>query len=840
MSEIILNLNKPLLLTKRTILKKSIYVFLFSIFSVGVFAQTAQIKGIVLSATDKPIENVSVQVKNKEVFTNANGFYFIEVEANQPISIHFFSEHYQPVTYHEELKENQSLELNIRLNEASSEQLKELVIDQDLKKRFEGTTIISPDVIRRIPGANAGVENILKTLPGVYSNNELSTQYAVRGGNYDENLVYVNEIEVYRPFLIRSGQQEGLSFTNTSMTDKVDFSSGGFQSKYGDKMSSVLDITYRKPKEFGGQLEASILGAGLTVDLASKNQKWNAITGFRYRNNALLVKSQDVEVDYKPRYLDVQSLISFQPSAKWEWSLLLNASKNVYEYTPEVKRTKFGSFVSGEVKEMSVFYEGSEIDRYQTLFGALKGVFKPNLDNSYKLIASAYHTKEEEYYDIWGQYAMGDVSKDLGGNAGEVEYTVGLGSQLNHGRNNYDALIVSAELKGQHKIETNEIEWGVRYVSEDIRDRLVEWEMVDSAGFSLAHPYFSTPNNQPYEPYEGQLLPYQSVRATNFVKINRLNGYAQWSKRGAIGEHETFFNVGVRAHYWNVDAEGYEVSKNQVTVSPRAQFAIKPNWEADMVFRLSGGLYHQPPSYRELRAMDGSINPNVKAQQSIHVVLANDYSFKIKSTPFKLFTELYYKNLTNVNTYTLENVRIRYRADNNAEAYVYGADVRLNGEIVPGIESWLSVGYLKTEENYNDRGFIARPTDQRLKLGLMFQDYMPTIPNLKLYLNLVYNTPLPGGSPSYVDPYDYQIRLKNYMRTDAGFSYIFKDQTFNSDKKWLKPFDEVALGFEIYNLFNNENAITNTWVRDVYSKVMYAIPNRMTMRTFNLKLNMRW
>lgn len=818
-------------------LKKSISILSFSLLSAFGFAQTAQIKGIVLNEQNLPIQNVLVQAQNNQVYTNSNGFYFIEVTPGEQVTIQFHAETYQSVTYTETITENQSFELNIRMGDAT-EQLKEIVIDKNLKQRFEGTTIIAPDVIRRIPGANAGVENILKTLPGVYSNNELSTQYAVRGGNYDENLIYVNEIEVYRPFLIRSGQQEGLSFTNTSMTSKVDFSSGGYQSKYGDKMSSVLDITYRKPNKFGGQLDASILGGGLTVDLASKNQKWSAITGVRYRNNALLVKSQDVEIDYKPRYLDAQSLITFQPSAKWEWSLLLNASKNIYEYTPQVKRTKFGTI--NDAKEMAVYYQGSEIDQYQTYFGALKGVFKPNLENSYKVIASAYHTKEEEYYDIWGNYEMGNVSGDLGGNAGEVEYSVGLGSQLNHGRNNYDALIVSAEVKGQHKRDENEIEWGVRYVSEDIRDRLVEWEVVDSAGFSLAHPHFSTPNNQPYEPYTAELLPYQNVRATNFVKINRLNGFAQWSKRGAIGEHETFVNIGVRSHYWNVAAEGYETSKGQATISPRAQFAIKPNWDADMVFRLSGGMYHQPPSYRELRAMDGTINPDVKAQQSIHVVLSNDYSFKIKNTPFKLFTELYYKNLTNVNTYTLENVRIRYRADNNAEAYVYGADVRLNGEIVPGIESWFSLGYLKTEENYNHRGFIARPTDQRLKLGMMFQDYMPAIPNLKLYLNMVYNTGLPGGSPSYVDSYDYQMRLKDYMRADAGFSYIFKDPTFTSNKKWLQPFEEVSVGFEIYNLFNNENAITNTWVRDVYSKVMYAIPNRMTMRTFNLKLNMRW
>ena len=819
-------------------MKRSFFVFLFSICWLYQYAQSAQIKGIVLNANDQPLENVIVQVKDIQVKTNPNGFYVMEVAAEEELSIQFHLEHYQSVTYEERLRRNQSLELNVRLQDAT-EQLQVLIIDKTIRQRFEGTTIITPDVIRRIPGANAGVENILKTFPGVYSNNELSTQYAVRGGNYDENLVYVNEIEVYRPFLIRSGQQEGLSFTNTSMIEKVDFSSGGYQAKYGDKMSSVLDITYRRPKQFGGQLDASILGGGLTIDLASKDQKWSAITGFRYRNNALLVKSQDVEVDYKPRYLDVQSLISFQPSNKWEWSMLLNASKNVYEYIPEVKRTKFGSILDTP-KEMFVYYQGSEMDQYQTLFGALKGIFKPDFNNSYKLIASAYHTREEEYYDIWGQYAMGDVSTDLGGNVGEVEHTIGLGSQLNHGRNNYDALIFSAEMKGQHKIENNEIEWGVRYVSEDIRDRLVEWEMVDSAGFSLAYPHFATPNDQPYEPYHGALLPYQSVRATNFVNIYRLNGFVQWNRNGAIGTHETFFNIGLRAHTWSVNAEGYEASENHFVFSPRAQFAIKPDWNADMVFRISAGVYHQPPSFREIRAMDGSLNPNVKAQQAIHLVLANDYSFMIKKTPFKLITEVYYKDLSNVNTYTLENVRIRYRADNNAQAYVYGVDVRVNGEIVPGVDSWLSIGYLKTEENFNDQGFIARPTDQRLKLGMLFQDYMPAIPNLKLYLNQVYNTGLPGGSPSYVDPYDYQMRLQNYMRSDAGFSYIFKDATFDSNKKWLQPFEEVAIGFEIYNLFNNENAITNTWVRDVYSKVMYAIPNRMTMRTFNLKLNVKW
>lgn len=356
-------------------MKQKFYIPIFLIATSFAFAQTAQIKGVVLNEHNVPVSNVTVSAQDKQVATNANGFYVIDLLPSQNISIQFKADQYQPVTYIETLTENQSLELNIRLTDAT-EQLQEIIINQDLRKRFEGTTIISPDVIRKIPGANAGVENIVKLLPGVYSNNELSTQYAVRGGNYDENLVYVNEIEVYRPFLIRSGQQEGLSFTNTSMTEKVDFSSGGYQAKYGDKMSSVLDITYRKPTKFGGQIDANILGAGATVDLVSKNNKWTAVTGVRYRNNALLVKSQDVDVDYKPRYLDAQSLITFQPSAKWEWSLLLNASRNVYEYTPQLKRTKFGTIQ--DAKEMTVYYQGTEIDEYQTYFGALKSVYKPN------------------------------------------------------------------------------------------------------------------------------------------------------------------------------------------------------------------------------------------------------------------------------------------------------------------------------------------------------------------------------------------------------------------------------------------------------------------------------
>jgi len=454
-----------------------------------------------------------------------------------------------------------------------------------------------------------------------------------------------------------------------------------------------------------------------------------------------------------------------------------------------------------------------------------------------KFIASTYHTQEQEHYDILAQYRLGEVDSNIGSETfGDVVFTRGVGSQLNHARNNLDALIFNAEVKGFHEVsEKSQVEWGIKYTREDIRDRIVEWEVIDSAGFSLPNPELDYINDQPYNPYTGPLAPFQSVRATNFTVINRFSGYAQWNYRGKIGSHQYWLNAGIRGHQWQV-LDRNEDGKSQVVFSPRTQFALKPNWQKDMVFRFSLGMYHQPPFYRELRGNDGVVNPNVKAQQSVHLVLSNDYSFKLWDRPFKLISEAYYKHFTDVNTYTIDNVRIRYQANNDAEAYAYGFDARLNGEFVPGTESWFSFGYLKTEENQDGKGFIARPTDQRLKFGILFQDYMPNIPNVKLYLNLVYNTGLPGGSPAYADPYEYQLRLNDYRRADAGFSYVFKDESLTSSKKWLKSFSEFSLGFEIFNLFNNQNAITNTWVRDVYTKTQYGIPNYMTTRVFNLKL----
>ncbi|OOB81995.1 TonB-dependent receptor [Flavobacterium columnare] len=797
----------------------------------------ARVKGIVLDEDNNPVEGVNVSFQQKNSKTNENGFYQLAIPSKVKSNLKFTHLSLKTAVISLELNPNEDYEFNVVLK-STMEQLGEIVISNSNKKRVEGITTLSPKAIRLIPGANSGVENILKSLPGVNSNNELSTQYAVRGGNYDENLVYVNEIEVYRPFLIRSGQQEGLSFTNTDLIQHVDFSSGGFQAKYGDKLSSVLDITYRKPTKFAASLEASFLGGSVSMDNVSKDQKWNAVTGIRYRDNSLLVKSQETQTNFKPRFADLQTYITFTPNLKWQLGFLGNVSQNKYDYRPFSRQTNFGSLQ--EPLALLVQYEGVEKDAYTTTFGAIKAHYKINDNSNLKWINSIYHTIEQEYYDIMAEYKLGEINSNLGDSSfGNVEYARGIGSQLTHARNDLDALIVNTELKGNHKIKENQIDWGFKYTHESIRDRIREWEVIDSAGFLLNPPKIFPKKVQPYTPYIGPLVPYTSIRVVNYTNINRFSAYFQWNKRLKWREYELFINAGVRTQSWKV-IDILKKGNSQITFSPRVQFAIKPNWRTDMLFRISGGWYHQPPFYRELRDSLGEVKPNIKAQESTHIVLGHDFSFKMWKRPFKLVTELYYKDMNNVNPYTIDNVRIRYKAINNAEAYAKGIDVRMNGEFIPGTESWLSFGYMDTQESIEGKGYIPRPTDQRLKFGALFQDYVPNIPALKMYLNLVYNTGLPGGSPSYANPYEYQSRLRDYRRADIGFSYVFTDRARAKEKdNWLRHFKELALGMEIFNMFDNQNSITNTWVRDVYTKNQYGVPNYLTTRVFSIKLNVK-
>jgi hypothetical protein len=797
--------------------------------------KTTILKGTVKNSQKEVIEEVSIKFGNTGTATDVDGNYSIRIPLNQEITLVFSHVSYK--TFTEKITANNRTVIRFSPTLLLKTEKLDEVIVKDIKKEAAGLISIDIKKAQNIVGPNAGVENVLMTLPGVNNNNGLSTQYNVRGGNFDENLVYVNGIEVYRPFLIRSGQQEGLSFINTNMVRNIDFSAGGFQAKYGDKLSSVLDITYRKPTETATSVDASFLGASVTFEGNFLNDKLSTITGIRYRDNSLFVNSKQIETNFRPRFTDVQTYLSYEFSEKFELNFLGNFSLNNYNYQPISRRTRFGTVANP--LELIVFYTGEEQNNYLTLFGALSADYEVNENFTLTGTTSRYNTQEEEHFDIAAQYNLGEVDANIGSeNFGEVEFSQGIGSQLNHVRNDLDALITNVQIRGTIKQEDIQWNFGVKYQKEDIKDRIREWEIIDSLGFVIRPP-FSPSNNQPYEPFEGEITPFQSIRKDNNVAINRVSGFLQFNKRAVWNDHDIWYNVGVRAHNWAVTGNGI-VSKNQFIVSPRGQFAIKPNWEKDMLFRVSGGFYSQPPSYRELRDFDGNVNVDVKAQKSIHFVSGMDYSFTMWERPFKLTTEVYYKDLSDVNSYTIDNVRIRYRADNVTQAYAYGLDLRLNGEFVPGSESWVSIGYLKTEENINNRGYIARPSDQRIKFGILFQDYVPNLPDLKAYLNLVYNSGVPGGAPAYSDPYNFQNRLRDYRRADLGVSYIFADANKQFSSGWLSQFKELSAGLELFNMFDIQNAITNTWVRDVYSKTQFGIPNFMTGRVLNFKVAMKF
>lgn len=806
---------------------------------VVLMAQTATITGVVLDQQNTPLHNVNISTTANGTFSDINGFYILQIGADTETLVTFSHLGQKNVVLERLiLTTNETFEFN-PVMKTDVIQVAGVTVSPTGKKNVEGVVSVPRAVIKHMPGANAGVENVLKLLPGVSSNNELSTQYSVRGGNFDENLVYVNEIEVYRPFLIRSAQQEGLSFVNSDLVQNVKFSAGGFQAKYGDKLSSVLDITYKNPTTFGAQINLSLLGASASVETVSKQKRFSSVTGIRYRDNSLLVNSKQTKTNFNPTFFDAQSFFTYRFSKKFNLNFLGNVSVNDYQNKPLKRQTNFGTL--DQPKALVVHYQGKENNTYNTVFGALKANYFLSDNTVLKLVSSIYHTTEEERSDVIAQYELGEIDTNLGSDTlGEVTASKGIGSQFNRARNHLDALIFNLAHKGKHSRREKTFEWGLKYTHEDIRDQLRESEFIDSTGFSIRPPLPEFRNNQPEEPFEGSLTAYTSLIAENFVKTNRFSAFSQFSEHFNWKDHSLYYNLGLRSQYWTVSGTGVP-KVSQIVLSPRGQFAIKPNWKKDILFRLSTGIYHQPPFYRELRDNLGRVQSAVKAQKSIHFVLGNEYSFILWNRPFTLLAETYYKKMTHVNTYTLEDVRIRYAADNNAKAYVYGAELRMNGAFVPGTESWVSIGFLKTEENSNKRGYIARPTDQRLKFAILFQDYIPDRPNIKMYLNLVYNTGVPGGSPSYADPYVFQSRLRDYKRADLGISYIFVNEENRYPKNhWLHKFKELNVGFEIFNLFNNQNSITNTWVRDVDSKQQFAVPNFMTSRVLNLRMSARF
>ena len=787
-------------------------------------AQQAVVRGIITNNNQAPIQNATIISGRNGTTSNTNGFYSLQVQSNIDIQVIFQHIGYQNSIVKLKLNPGEIYELNPVINE-SEEQIAEVIVQANQQRVIKGMTALTPETIRNISGANAGVENLLMSLPGVNSNNELSTQYAVRGGNYDENLVYVNEIEVYRPQLIRSGQQEGLSFLNPDMIQQVQFSAGGFEASYGDKLSSVLDITYKSFSKNQTLLSLSRLGGDLSWSLGK--EKWSMITGLRYRDNGLLVDQKETETNFNPSFADLQTFITYAHSDQLFFNILGAFSVNTYRYEPLVRQTNFGTI--DQPKALVVYYDGNEKDKYTAFTGALKTTWIPNNNNSYRLILSNHQTVENEHFDILAQYRLGDPNTSIGGDdLGEVTFTEGVGSQLTHGRNNYAAQIVDGKLRGKHIKGNHQLDWGIGYKREHIDDRLVEWEVVDSAGFSIRPPSGSISNDQPYNSFTGPLVPFAYVQATNQTQIQRMTSFFQWSHRGLVGNTLYWLTAGIRGQRWQLDNE-----KPKYIASPRMQFSFRPKNKDHVLYRFATGLYAQPPFYRELRSRNGQINPEVDAQKSIHLSLGNEYRFSMWNRPFLFQSELYYKHLDQLNAYTVENVRIRYDANNDTKGFVYGLDLRLHGEFVPGTESWISLGLMSTEENRNNRGYIPRPTDQRIKFAMLFQDYVPSMPFLKMNLNLVYNSGLPGGAPNYANPYDYGGRLRDYKRADLGIFYVVNDE----NKSRLPFVKDLMIGFEIFNVFDVQNAITMTWVRDVTSKSQFGIPNYMTPRVFNLKLS---
>lgn len=784
-------------------------------------------------------------------YTNEKGFYSLEIEPGKVLTLVFYDISHDKLSHTITAQPGETIAYSPVMSFKNTLTVVEVT---DRQTRSEEIFVLDPKVIPAIPDVGGGVEGLIKTQIGVSSNNELSSGYSVRGGNFDENLVYVNDIEVYRPFLVRSGQQEGLSFINPNMVSNINFSAGGFEAKYGDKLSSVLDITYRKPLKFAGTASGSFLGGNLQLEGISKNRlvAWNV--GARYRTNSYLLQSLDTKLNteggYRPSAMDIQSFLTFDVNPKLRIEFLGNIANNKYLVRPVNRQTDFGT-VKDAVR-VTMYFDGQELMQYTTFMGGLSTTYRPNAKTKLKLIASAYRANEQEVYTVQGQYYIDQLEADLGQpNFGQVAYNRGVGTFLNNGRNYLTAHVFNLEHKGTRTITKNsELLWGIRGQFEKIEDRLGEWRTVDSAGYIV-----------PYSPTEINLTDVYKTRIT--LPSWRTQGYVQYSRTITFKDTSTFKVIaGARANHWTVN--------NQTVFSPRITLAYEPNWKRDWLFKLSGGFYYQPPFYRELRNIDGSINTNVKAQQSIHVVFTSDYIFNMWNRPFKLIMAAYYKQFNDLNPYEVDNVRIRYFANNNSTGYATGADFRINGEFVKGVESWASLGFLRTYEYskdnihyvyYNkdgdeiirgrtfdqvkvdsqrvDPGYIPRPTDQLVTFGLFFQDNLPRYPAIKFNLNLQFGSGLPFGPPTHLR-WQQVFRMPPYRRADAGLAYnILKEKREFKRKNYFNHLKEMWIFLEVFNLLQIQNTVSYTWIQDV-TGASYAVPNYLTNRQVNVRLQIRF
>jgi len=789
-------------------------------------AQDVTVSGVVRDLKGRPISEVAVTSGSMGVSTGAEGQFTLRLRRDSAFYVYFQHVSYRPdsvlVNPAGGRKQNVDVQLRIMAN------LIPEVDVEDETERYDEIVRIDPKDVTALPGPAQTVEGLIKTLPGVTSNNEFSSQYNVRGGNFDENLVYVNDIEIYRPFLVRAGQQEGLSFVNPDMVSNIEFSAGGFEARYGDKMSSVLDITYKRPTEFGVSAMASLLGGFIAIGGRTDDRKLSYITSARYRTNQILVGSLDTDADYRPRYTDAQAYLTYEIKPRWNIGLLTTYSRNLYQTVPETRETDFGTIT--EALRLTVFFDGQEITQYETFLGALSLEHDLTDQTRLRFIASGFLTDEQEYFDVLGQYRLSELDNDLGSeNFGEEKFERGVGGYLDHARNLLQARVFTFTHKGEHRSTDGDatIFWGAKAQHEYIDDVLKEWNLIDSAGYSI--PQFPGDSVQLFE----------SIDAANILESWRYQTYGQYSRIWENDKGQTFsFTGGARLHYWTVN--------KQLLFSPRASISWEPKGDKDMVWRFATGIYYQSPFYREIRDYFGQVNEGVRAQRSIHFVLGNDYEFEAWGRPFKFTTELYYKYMDDLIPYYIDNVRIRYLAENSAVGYAMGADFRLNGEFVPGIESWASLSVMTIQENIEgdfyvnesgdlvEAGYIPRPTDQGVTFNIFFQDYLPNDPTIKVNLNLVYGSGMPFGAPQS-ERYTHTARIPDYRRVDIGFSKILVSADKQYETGMLSPFKSLWIGLEVFNLLGIRNTVSYLWVQDVQGRP-YAVPNYLTNRLLNLKI----
>ncbi len=796
----------------------SILIIFFFILLFSQKTSGQEINGIIHSNTGEPVKDVNVFISGTTIGTASknDGSFSLLYRGLFPLKIIFSSIGWETIS--------------VTINSPSSESLS--IIINPSQKILEGIQVIQshtisphtqkidPEFVRQLPSAaGPGIEGLIRSQMGVTSNNELSSQYRVRGGNFDENLVYVNGQEVYRPFLIHSGQQEGLSFVNPDMVESVEFSAGGFSASYGDKMSSVLDITYKQPKYFGGSFSGGILGGSAHIEGVALKKKLSWITGARYKTNRYLLGSLDEKGDYNPAFTDIQTYLTYKPSPRFIFEFLGNYSNNKYKFIPHDRETTFGTI--SEVKRLKIYFGGAEEDLFQTAFGSLSSTFMASEKDSYKLSVSGFRTFEEETYDIAGAYWLQELESL--NESDDNATNIGIGEYLQHGRNDLFAVVTSTTLEGTHKNLRGSIKWGVTWQYESFKDHLNEWEMIDSAGYSI-------PDNS-----SGLELSYFRS-AKNKISNQRLSAYVKSLSSYGFGNGNILFDLGLRAGYFSYIDE--------FIIGPRAQITFLPDHKQNYRIRLASGYYYQPPFFKEYRTTDGSLNNKLKSQKSIHFVSGFDYYFSTHNRPFKFTAEVYYKILKDLIPYQVDNVKIVYSGLNQAKGYVAGIDLKINGELVPGEESWATLSLMRTEENLKDDtflnttesgtpGYIPRPSDQRLNFSLFLQDHLPSAPNFKAHLSFLYGTGLPFGPPRS-PRYQAINRMPSYRRVDIGFSYdLMKNQRLAlKSGGYLK---NLWLGLEVFNLPNIDNTISYYWVSDVNNR-QYAVPNYLTSRRINIKL----